>query len=661
MKPAFVAAAALAFWIATGTVARAANAPIHHDVEVRLDPAAGQISIDDVIRVEARGHLDMAVADWLSIDSAQVGGRTAAAARFGDAWRLTLPDGGDHVVTLRLSGQIPALPEKGRPRTAGGGVSGAEGSYLPGYADWLPRIRDGRISYRLRVETPLPHRAVATGRLIDDGDDGAIYAATFKADRAMEPPSLFAGPFEIAERRHGDIRLRTYFHPELTGLADSYLTASAGYIDRFAAAIGPYPYADFHVVSAPLPVGLGFPNLTYVGRQVLPLPFMRGRSLAHEILHNWWGNGVGVDYADGNWAEGLTTYMADYAVVAERGGAAAREMRLGWLRDYAALPPDRDMPLTRFTAKQHDAAQVVGYNKVAFVFHMLRQEIGAPAFEAALQRFWRDNRFTTAGWRDLQTAVERETGRELAWFFKQWLTQPGAPRLELDAVSLASDDSGHSLSITLRQDRPSYRLSVPVILETETGPVRRQLELAGPEATATLALDARPTAVHIDPGHDLFRRLLPGESPPIFRDVTLAADARTLILTDDAAAAMVARRLADRLLDTPVRPVDSEAALPDRQPLLIIGTVGHAQPFLRRAGLDGRVDKTGTARAWTVRRPNGQPVLVVTAVDADALNALLRPLPHYGRKSYAVFQGRRAIETGIWPVPDSPLRRVLSD
>ena len=54
-------------------------------------------------------------------------------------------------------------------------------------------------------------------------------------------------------------------------------------------------------------------------------------------------------------------------------------------------------------------------------------------------------------------------------------------------------------------------------------------------------------------------------------------------------------------------------------------------------------------------------MLIVTAADGTALAALLRPLPHYGHKSYAVFQGRRAIDTGIWPVPGSPLRRVLSD
>ena len=99
---------------------------------------------------------------------------------------------------------------------------------------------------------------------------------------------------------------------------------------------------------------------------------MRGRSLAHEVLHNWWGNGVYIDYESGNWAEGLTTYMADYALAEERGPGEALDMRLGWLRDFAALPEDRDIAVTAFRSKRHDASQVVGYGKVAFIFHMLK-------------------------------------------------------------------------------------------------------------------------------------------------------------------------------------------------------------------------------------------------------------------------------------------------
>jgi hypothetical protein len=48
-------------------------------------------------------------------------------------------------------------------------------------------------------------------------------------------------------------------------------------------------------------------------------------------------------------------------------------------------------------------------------------------------------------------------------------------------------------------------------------------------------------------------------------------------------------------------------------------------------------------------------LLLIEAVDAAALQALLRPLPHYGRQSWLVFEAGRALARGVWPSQDSPL------
>jgi hypothetical protein len=53
---------------------------------------------------------------------------------------------------------------------------------------------------------------------------------------------------------------------------------------------------------------------------------------------------------------------------------------------------------------------------------------------------------------------------------------------------------------------------------------------------------------------------------------------------------------------------------------------------------------------WTHARPGSGPVIVVAGGDAAALAALARPLPHYGRQSYVVFEGARALDRGVWLV-----------
>ncbi len=628
-------------------------AGLHHDLTVTLDPAARRLEVEDRLRLPAGTHR-LLLAPGLAVGEALLDGKPVAVR--GNALPVTVPEGGGEL-RLRYAGTLPPLTPDAR-----GGGSGEEGAYLPAGTGWLP-TPDGAVpppSWRLTVRVPAPFVAVATGRLVEETRDSAGYAATFAEDRSVEEPSLFAGVWQVTERMHdglhGGLRLRTYFHPEQAALADEYLDLSARSIDAQAARIGAYPFAGFSILSAPLPVGLGFPGLTYIGRQVMPLPFIRAQSLPHEILHNWWGNGVRVGEGgnwSGNWSEGLTTFMADYAAAEARGEDAARAMRLDWLRDYAALPADRDSALTDFRAKVHDAAQIVGYGKAAMLFHMLRAEIGADAFDAGIRRFWEEKRFTDAGWDDLRRAFEAASGRDLGPFFEQWLTRVGAPALELAGAKA----EGSGVTLTLRQSEPQYGLTVPVEVRTAAGTERHTIRLDGRETTVTIRTAAAPRALSVDPGFDLFRRLAPGEAPPILRDVTLD-HAATTVLAADGPAAETARALAERLADGKPRIAAADRADP-AAPLALIGTAGEVDRLLSRLGLPPVPESLagrGTARVWTARTAQGRPVLVVAAEDAAALQALLRPLPHYGRQSWLVFEGARAVDRGVWPGGDSPLR-----
>jgi hypothetical protein len=574
-------------------------------------------------------------------------------------WRTNMPDEGRHQIELYVQGTIPALRGEGTSQTA---ALGPEGGYLFDGAGWIPMTGDDWVSYRLRVEVPVPYRAVATGRLGNEEVSLTAYRATFAASYPAALPALFVGPYAVRERQHGDIRIRTYFHRNLADLTENYLQESARYLTRFQTDIGPYAYGDFHVISAPIPVGLGFPNLTYIGRRILPLPFIRDRSLAHEVLHNWWGNGITVDYRNGNWAEGLTTYMADYALAAEKDTGRGQQMRLAWLRDYAALPADRDVPVKQFTAKHDSAAQVIGYNKVAFIFHMLKRELGDATFAAALRLFWQRRQHRIAGWMDLRDAFESAAGRDLGWFFEQWLTRAGAPRIQLAHVGIdrPAGRGGYRLRFTVRQDPPSYRLTIPVVVETEAGRRLMRIVTEGVETAATLETETRPLALHVDSRHDLFRRLLPGEAPPILRDVTLASNAVTIIAAGDQAMNKVAQQLGKRLLDTPMRLQPAGDTTLAAAPLLIIGETREVETLLARHGIAGIPDKLanrGTSRVWTANWRNGHPLLVIAADNIQALQDLLRPLPHYGSRSYLVFDGRQATDKGIWPATSSPLSR----
>jgi aminopeptidase N len=109
--------------------------------------------------------------------------------------------------------------------------------------------------------------------------------------------------------------------PDAT-LARPYLDATADYIRFYSQLIGPYPYAKFALVENFWETGYGMPSFTLLGSKVIRLPLILHSSYPHEILHNWWGNGVYVDTAGGNWSEGLTSYLADHLIREQQGRGA---------------------------------------------------------------------------------------------------------------------------------------------------------------------------------------------------------------------------------------------------------------------------------------------------------------------------------------------------
>ena len=641
--------------------ASSANEPFaHHDIIVKFDPRTRQIDVTDVITFGLRNEISFRLANWVRVVHAKAGTEKVFPRRDQGAWRISVSDRSFEKLTLTLTGKVPPLPTSSESIERRGAVAGLEGSYLPGFVAWLADTGDEWVKFRLRVEVPMSQRAIATGRLTDEAHDGSSYRATFVADHRSELPSLFVGPYTVKESRVGKVRLRTYFHEEVASFDDHYLVTANQYIEEFSTQIGEYPFDGFYIISSPLPVGLGFPYLTYVGRVIVPLSFMRGRSLAHEVLHNWWGNGVAIDYARGNWAEGLTTYMADYSLAAADGQRAAREMRLGWLRDYAALPMSRDLPLIDFTSKKHESSQVIGYNKAAFIFHMLRKELDDALFADGLRLFWNRHKFKLAGWPEIQDAFEGVSGRNLDWFFKQWLHRTGAPKIEL--VKATIKNSGTVL-VTLRQSKPSYRVTVPVDLNTTAGHFQHLVRLDVLEDTFELSGTVKPLGVSVDPAFDVFRRLLLGENPTILRDVTLAKKVTSMVLSVDNGFQEAAKRLTHRILnESKIMPGVLEQA-PTDGPVLVIGKAEAISSFMHQIGslrIPEQV-KLGTAAAWVTRSAGGHPILFIRAADVEALEGLIRPLPHYGRQSYVVFDGRQAIRKGIWPTESNPLRIRFSD
>ncbi|MCW5890040.1 MAG: M1 family peptidase [bacterium] len=609
------------------------------DVQADVDPAARRI--EGTVRLTATGPaptrltIPAAVSvDAVTRDGAVLDVEPAAGAT------LTIPvPAGTHSLVVRYRTALGTL--KGADGDAP--VAGPTDAYLPP-GTWHP-LPDAPFAWRLSATVPAPLRAVAPGRLDDHATRDGRDATVFTSEHPGDDLALFVGPYVVAARRHGAIVLRTWLHPEVAGVADTYLAKVAGYLDLYGGWIGSYPYRRFDVVSGPLPLGLGFPGLTYLGVRVIGLPFIPDTSLGHEVLHAWWGNGVRVGDG-GNWAEGLTTFMADYTFVERQGAAAARDLRLRWLRELAILPAADDRPLRDFRGRRHTASQATGYHKAAFVFAMLRDTIGADAFADGIRRFWTVHRFGAATWHDLAAAFGAAAGMPLGDFFAQWVDRPGAPTLAARDVRRTPD----GVALTLGQTPPPYALGVPLAVETDTGAASRLARVDGEHTPVAIPTAASARRVVLDPALRLYRHLPADAVPPVLRAVAFDPAAAAVVV-GDATARDAAVAVARALLEREASPV---ATLP-AGPALLVGDTAAITRTLAVAGLPPipkEVAGRGSARAFTLRRANGAPLAVVAGDDAAALAAAARVLPHLGAQSWVVLDGGRSTDRGVWPAGD---------
>jgi hypothetical protein len=142
--------------------------------------------------------------------------------------------------------------------------------------------------------------------------------------------------------------------------------------------------------------------------------------------------------------------------------------------------------------------------------------------------------------------------------------------------------------------------------------------------------------------------------PPILRQWVIARSPRLVQASAAAGVREAAAALAMRLCEIPPRPVSRDALIQGTEPVLLAGLHADVDATLAQAGLPPRPPSLagrGSAQVWTVLHAAGPPVAVVSADDAGALRALLAPLPHYGAQSWLVFEGRRALDRGVWPAP----------
>ncbi|MGB5439806.1 MAG: M1 family aminopeptidase, partial [Gammaproteobacteria bacterium] len=418
------------------------QAQLHHQLEVQLDPQQHSIVVIDTISrtdtassgVEFQLHRDLTPElvgsagrlDALPVPANHLENSAVATRRY----RVTLP-AGQKRFALRYQGRIHhPLQQQGEEYARGfretSGMIDPRGVFLAGQSAWYPHIEGELLSFDLHLELPSGWRGMTQGKRLSQQTGGQQAEEHWRCNSPQQEIYLIAGRFSEYRRKTDGVEAMVLLREPDAGLAEKYLQATAAYLRRYSDLIGPYPYSKFALVENFWETGYGMPSFTLLGPRVIRFPFILHSSYPHEILHNWWGNSVYVDYASGNWAEGLTSYLADHLVKEQRGLGA--DYRRGVLQKYTDYVRRRqEFPLTAFRSRHSAVSEAVGYGKTLMLFHMLRRQLGDAAFTQALQALYRQQRFRVTGFDDVEAVFSSVAGYPLDTFFAQWVDRSGAP------------------------------------------------------------------------------------------------------------------------------------------------------------------------------------------------------------------------------------------
>jgi aminopeptidase N len=489
---------------------------IHYVFRLQLTDVSSEITGEATarLRVSADGvkeaYLDLVSpvdGKGMHVSSVTVDGRPVQYAHEANRLRIALEAKAGEDVTVGITyGGVPA----GGLRI-GQNIYGERTAFSENWPDnarhWLPMIDHpyDKATGEFIITAPAHYQVVANGLLVEEVDLPGSERRTHWRQSVPIASWLYALGMARFDVHHYDVvrgvpqqvwafpqdreRSRELF--ELTGRRA---------FEYFSDWVGPYAYEKLgHVQAAGLSGGTEHATAIFYGEKGVA----SGRGpVVHEVAHQWWGNAVTEKDWDDVWlSEGFATYFTH--LYAEQ--FSGREVFVRGLKNdintivQAQLKAPEQPVIHRNISDMRGVINRFVYQKAGWVLHMLRGVMGTERFWEGIRAYYRRYRDSNASTDDFRQVMEQAAGRELSWFFDQWLKRPGMPKL---AGTWQYDAGARQIALVLEQTQagPPFRLPLEVgVAATGGQPVIHRLELTDMHGSFTIPAGGEPATVTLDP------------------------------------------------------------------------------------------------------------------------------------------------------------------
>jgi hypothetical protein len=394
--------------------------------------------------------------------------------------------------------------------------------------DWYPGpAGEDYFQAKLTLIIPPEYSCVANGRLVSKGrwdemkdvveiekTGNAIY--TFESLSSIKYMSFIVGRFDWQRERAGPVPLELFVASEVLDRRPGLIDQAADILAFYAKAFGPFPYEKLGIVLRSWPAYGGHSPASFVVLNVVPwqvdtgfaplvdtpvdLSQWDGYFLAHEIAHQWWGQGISFDSYKDQWlSEGLAQFAAASFLRHKHGEnsfAAILKKFARWTEKKSFWGPI--IMGSRLSYQNFEAYQSIVYNKAALALFMLQDLLGRETFDAGLRAFFEKFKFQAARTGEFIAAMEAASGRDLKEFFRGWFFSYDLPEVR---TTWTETPVPEGVRLDIRVSQVKGRFVFPLWVEwSHAGESDRRMFVVD-ETTeeVSLTLPWRPDKIRINP------------------------------------------------------------------------------------------------------------------------------------------------------------------
>lgn len=365
--------------------------------------------------------------------------------------------------------------------------------------------------------------AIANGELletIENADGTKTFHFKMPVPHSTYLTSMIVGNYVKVEDKYKNIPLSYYVYPGTESIIPKAYGRTADIMKVFEELTGvEFPYNKYdQTIVANFNFG-GMENITVTtmaDTEIFAANYDFGREavmdlVSHELAHSWFGNLVTTKNWSNLWLnEGFATFMeAAYREKLNGREDYLRKVRgdaVRW-KGEASVTTDRHALLRPNAPTDNSLFDTTTYNKGGAVIHTLREEIGDAAFWKGVNLYLTRHKFANVETADFKKAMEEAAGRDLTWFFEQWIYKAGYPTLNVKHVY---NPATKKLTLTVSQiQKPdsvtpsAFVLPLDVEIAAAAGNTDEKIQITKRVQTFTIQTKGKPTKITFDKGEKI--------------------------------------------------------------------------------------------------------------------------------------------------------------